>query len=352
MTAPIQTAICSFGMSGKVFHAPFIHTNDHFNLYGVWERSKKVAKEFYPEIRSFDTLEQMLADEKIELIIINTPNSTHYEYAKKALLAGKHVIVEKPFVISPTEGEELIKLADEQNKILSVYHNRRFDSDFRLVKKVVQENLLGETTQTEIRYDRFKEQLSPKVHKETPGPGAGLLYDLGPHLIDQALQIFGKPDAVFADITILRPISKVDDYFEIVFYYETKRVILKASNQVKEGVPAYVLHGSKGSFIKSRTDVQENDLIAGKAPGSLGWGIEPETEKGLLNTVKDGREVRELLTPPQGNYMDYFDQLFNAIRSGGKLPVTADEGLEVIKVIETAIKSNTERRVVHYSDND
>jgi scyllo-inositol 2-dehydrogenase (NADP+) len=349
MSTPLQTALCSFGMSGKVFHAPFIHTNPGFNFYAVWERSKKTAQEFYPQVKSFDTLESMLADETIELVIINTPNVTHFEYAKMALKAGKHVIVEKPFVINVAEGDELMALAKNQNKKISVYHNRRFDSDFRLVRSVVQEGLLGETNQVEIRYDRFKEQLSPKLHKETPGPGAGLFYDLGSHLIDQALQLFGKPEAVFGDLTILRPISKVDDYFEVVLFYERKRVILKASNQVREGVPAYVLHGSKGSLIKSRTDVQENDLIAGKTPGCEGWGIEPETSKGLLHTERNNEIVREFITPPKGNYMDYFDQLYKAIRFEEPLPVTATEGLEVIKVIEAAIESSKEGRVVKFN---
>lgn len=348
MPAPIQTAICSFGMSGKLFHAPFIHANPNYNLYGVWERSKKIAKEIYPEVKSFDTLEEMLADESIELVIVNTPNITHLEYAKKVLLAGKHVVVEKPFVVTAAEGNELIELASKQQKKITVYQNRRFDSDFRLVRSVVKENLLGEIGEVSIRYDRFKDKPSPKVHKETPGPGVGLLYDLGSHLIDQALQLFGKPLSVFADITILRPFSKVDDYFEVILYYERKRVIVKASNLVREGLPAYVLQGSKGSFIKSRTDVQENDLLAGKPPGSENWGIEPESEKGLLHAEKNGEIVRELLTPPQGNYMDYFDQLYQAIRFNEAVPVAAEEGLEVIKVIEAAIESNKEGRVVSY----
>jgi len=348
MTAPLQTAICSFGMSGKVFHAPFIHANPNYNLYGVWERSKKSAGQIYPEVKSFDTLEEMLADGAIELIIVNTPNATHFDYAKKSLEAGKHVIVEKPFVINSPEGAELIELAAQKNKKISVYHNRRFDSDFRLVWKVVQENLLGNIGEITIRYDRFKDKPSPKIHKEIPAPGNGLLYDLGSHLIDQALQLFGKPVSVFADITILRPFSQVDDYFEVILYYEKKRVILKASNIVREGLPAYVLQGSKGSFIKSRTDVQENDLIAGKGPGTENWGIEPEHEKGLLHTEKEGQVVRELLTPPQGNYMDYFDQLYKAIRFDEPLPVTAQQGLDVIKVIEAAMQSNKEGRVVKF----
>lgn len=347
-SAPIQTALCSFGMSGKVFHAPFVHVNKGYNLYGVWERSKKTAKDIYSEVKSFDTLEEMLADENIELIIINTPNATHFEYTKKALLAGKHAIVEKPFVINSAEGTELIELAAQQQKKISVYHNRRYDSDAKLLKKVLDEKLLGEIGEAEFHYDRFKKELSPKVHKEEPGPGAGLLYDLGPHLIYEALQLFGKPEAIFADNIILRSISKVDDYFEILLYYPRKRVRLKASNQVREGIPAFVLHGSEGSLIKSRADVQENNLIAGKLPGSDNWGAEPDSEKGLLHTEKNNEVIREYIAAPKGNYMEYFDQMYKAIRFDEPVPVTAEDGLEVIKVIEAALKSNKERRAVDY----
>lgn len=348
MNTPIQTAICSFGMSGKIFHAPFVHINEGYNLYGAWERSKKTVHEFYPGVKSFDTLEEMLADENIELVIVNTPNATHFDYTKKALLAGKHVIVEKPFVITSAEGTELIELAAKQQKKISVYHNRRYDSDAKLLKKVVDEELLGEIGEAELHYDRFKKELSPKVHKETPGPGAGILYDLGPHLICEALDLFGKPEAIFADDAIIRPISKVDDYFEILLYYPGKRVRLKANNQVREALPAFVLHGSKGSLIKSRADVQENDLIAGKMPGSDNWGIEPDTEKGFLHTEKNNEIIKEYIAPPQGNYMEYFDQMYKAIRFNEQVPVTAEDGLEVIKVIEAALQSNKERRVINY----
>ena len=347
-TSPIQTALCSFGMSGKVFHAPFVHANKGYNLYGVWERSKKTAADLYSEVKSFDTLEEMLADENIELVIVNTPNATHFDYARKALLAGKHVIVEKPFVVASKEGAELIALAAQQKKKISVYQNRRYDSDAKLLKKVVTENLLGEIGEAELHYDRYRKELSPKVHKETPGPGNGILYDLGAHLIDEALQLFGKPQAVFADVMIMRPISKVDDYFEILLYYPGKRVRLKASNQVREATPAFVLHGTEGSLIKSRGDVQENDLIAGKKPGGDNWGIEPDSEKGFLHTERDGEVIKERVAAPVGNYMEYFDQMYKAIRFDEPVPVAATDGLEVIKVIEATLKSNEERRVVDY----
>lgn len=335
-------------MSGWVFHAPFIDIHPGFNFYAVWERSKNLAQERYPSVKVFRTLEEMLEDKEIELVIVNTPNYTHHEYTKKALLAGKHVVIEKPFTVTVPEGKELIAIAGEQQKKLSVYQNRRYDSDYKTVKKIVKEGLLGEIVEVEIHYDRFKEELSPKQHKETPGPGTGCLYDLGSHLIDQALQLFGEPEALFADITIMRPISKVDDYFELLLYYPSYRVRLKASYQVREALPGYVLHGSKGSFIKPKTDVQETLLQAGKKPGGSDWGIEPENEKGLLHTEKDGKLIKEYIPSLQGNYGEYYDGIYDALRHNAPVPVSAEDGLNVVRIIEAAFKSNHEKKVVEF----
>jgi predicted dehydrogenase len=182
---PINTGILSFGMSGWVFHAPFITTNPGFNFYGVWERTKNLAQEKYPGVKTFRTLEEMLADKNVELVIVNTPSVTHFEYAMEAILAGKHVIVEKPFTATVLQAEELIAAAKKKNVKLSVYHNRRYDSDYRTIKKVLDEGSLGRIIEAEIHYDRYVPELSYKIHKETPTPGVGAVYDLGSHLIDQ-----------------------------------------------------------------------------------------------------------------------------------------------------------------------
>jgi scyllo-inositol 2-dehydrogenase (NADP+) len=342
----INTALLSFGMSGKLFHAPFIEVHPGFNFYAVWERSKNLAEEKYPGVKTYRTLQELLNDDAVELVIINTPNYTHYEYTKMALEAGKHIIVEKPFTVTSEEGTELIELAKKQGRLLSVYHNRRYDSDYKIICKVVQEGSLGEIVEAEFHFDRYRLDLSPKQHKETPGPGTGALYDLGAHLIDQALQLFGMPQALFADIQIIRPASKVDDYFELLFYYPGKRVRLRCSYLVREALPGYILHGSKGSFIKAKTDVQEAALLAGKIPGASDWGQEPENEKGLLHTEIDGKTIREYIPSVQGNYMEYYDGVFNAIRNGQHVPVSAEDGLNVIRIIETAFRSNEEKTVI------
>jgi predicted dehydrogenase len=342
----INTALCSFGMSGLLFHAPFIHVHEGFNFYAVWERSKNLADQKYGGVKTYRKLDDLLADGEVELVVVNTPNFTHYDYAKKALLSGKHVIVEKPFTVTGSEGEELIALAKNQNKILSVYQNRRYDSDYKTVKKIIKEGWLGDLVEVEIHFDRYKEVLSPKVHKEIPGPGTGALYDLGSHLIDQALQLFGMPQAVFADIQIIRPVSQVDDYFELLLFYDLLRVRLRSSYLIREALPGYVLHGSKGSFIKHKTDVQENALMAGEIPGTPNWGTEPESEKGLLHTEKEGIIIREYIPSLQGNYMEYYDGIYKAIRNGALVPVAPEEGLNVIRIIEAAFKSSDEKRVL------
>ena len=343
---PIKTALCSFGMSGWVFHAPFIHLHEGFELYAVLERTKNLAAEKYPGIKTFRSLEEMLTDNSIELVIVNTPNYTHFKYAKLSLLAGKHVVVEKPFTNTVAEAEELIALAAKQNKKISVYQNRRWDSDFKTVQQVVQQKLLGEVVEAEIHFDRYNEALSYKLHKETPGAGAGILPDLGPHLIDQALQLFGMPDAVFADATNLRPISQVDDYIELILFYKNLRVRLKAGYLVREALPAYIFHGTKGSFIKPRADVQETDLQKGINPAAQHWGTEPEEGKGLLHTDKDGKNIiREYISSQTGNYMEFYNGLYNALRYNKPLPVTAEEGLNVIRIIEAAFQSVEEKRI-------
>jgi len=341
----INTALCSFGMSGRVFHAPFLSIYPGFTFYAVWERSKNLTQEKYPDVKTFRTYEEMLADDAVDLIIVNTPSFTHYEYAKQAMLAGKNVIVEKPFTATAAQAQELIELSGRQNKLLSVFQNRRYDSDYKTVKKVITDGLLGEIVEAEIHYDRYNPVLSPKMHKETPGPAVGGMYDLGSHLIDQTLLIFGMPQSVFTDIFSMRPNSLVDDYFEILLYYPSLRVRIKSTYFAREP-QGYIIHGRKGSFIKSRADVQETALQNGQSPDSKDWGIEPETERGLLHTERDGEIIKEYVPTLQGNYIEYYEGIYNALTNDEPSPVTAQEGLNIIQIIEAAYQSNKEKRVI------
>jgi scyllo-inositol 2-dehydrogenase (NADP+) len=333
-------------MSGKLFHAPFLSAHPGFQLMGAWERSKKLIQEIYKESISYPTLESILEDKNIELVVVNTPNNTHYEYAKKVLLAGKHAIVEKAFTTNVEEAIELKSLAEKTGKKISVYQNRRYDSDFKTVKKIIQSGVLGNLIEAEFHFGRYKPLIGVKLHKETPGPGAGLLNDLGPHLIDEALCLFGMPQALYADIRTTREHSLVDDWFDIVLHYPLLRVRLKSGMLVKESSIGYILHGYNGSFIKSRADVQEAGLLAGQIPNSENWGIEPESENGLLHTEKDGVVIKEKVKTEQGNYYDYFDGVYKAITNNTAMPITADDGINVMRILEAVMKSNKEKRVV------
>lgn len=342
----IKAALLSYGMSGRVFHAPFIDLHPNMELVGSWERSKKLIQQDYPNIKSYPSLESVLSDDTVDLIIVNTPTATHFEYAEKALRASKHVVVEKAFTTTVEEAIQLKNLATEKGCILSVFQNRRWDSDFRTVQQIIESGVLGEIVQVTIAFDRYSPGPSPKVHKEIPSPGSGIVKDLGAHLIDQAIVLFGMPDSVFADIAITRPFSKVDDYFEILLLYPTFRVRLLSSYYVKEPLPSYVVHGTNGSFLKSRGDVQEQRLLKGEKPVG-DWGREPEAEKGLLHIGIDGKNSKELVETLPGDYRIYFDQLYRALVSEKEIPVSADDGIRVMQIIEAATISNQEKRKVN-----
>lgn len=341
----IKTALLSYGMSGKIFHAPFLKLHPGFELLGSWERTKKLIQEDYPEVTSYPSLKAVLESDA-ELIVVNTPVGTHFEYAKQVLLAGKHALVEKAFTTTVAEAQELTDLAQAKGLKLAVFQNRRWDSDFKTVQKIVADNLLGDIVEAEIHFDRYNPILSPKIHKETANAGAGILKDLGPHIIDQALCLFGMPKSVFADIRITREQSIVDDYIDILLYYSDKRVRLKAGFFVREANPSYVLQGKKGSFLKARGDVQEDELKLGKKPNLTSWGTEPKDKEGILHTEVNGTIIREKIPTLQGNYYDYFDGLYHSILENKPEPVTAQEGTHVMQIIEAAIESNAQQKAI------
>lgn len=342
----IKAGICSYGMSGHIFHAPFIHTHPGFTFYAVVERSKHLARQRYPDVKVYTSVEDMLRDPELDLIVVNTPNYTHYDYTRAALEAGKNVIVEKPFTVHAAEGQALADLAASKDLLLSVYHNRRFDSDFKIVKQVLNSGDLGDVLEAEIHYDRYREELSYKKHKEEKLPGTGGLYDLGSHLIDQSLLLFGMPDAIWADIRTIRKDSLVDDYFELVYFYEHLRVRLKCSYITREPIPSYQFHGRKGSFIKTKADTQETMLQQGLMPGAPGWGVEGIHEWGLLHTERDGKVVREYLPSPKGDYLEYYDGIYNALTGKGPNPVPAADAINVIRIIEAAFESSRAKQLV------
>lgn len=342
----IKTALLSYGMSGKVFHAPFLEFHTGFELLGSWERTKKLIQQDYPNVNSYATLEEVLASDA-ELIIVNTPVGTHFEYAKKVLLAGKHAVVEKAFTTTVAEAQELADLALEKGVKLAVYQNRRWDSGVKTVRQVLLDGVLGDIVEAEFHFDRYNPLLSPKQHKETANSGAGVLKDLGPHLIDQALYFFGLPQTVYGDIRRTREHSLVDDWFDILLYYPDFRVRLKAGFFVREANPAFTIHGKKGSFLKHQGDVQEDDLKLGKKPNLDTWGTESIEKEGLLHTEIDGKIIHGKIPTHQGNYYDFFDGMYQSIVNGTQEPVTALDGLRVMQIIEAAIKSSDQKKAIN-----
>jgi len=346
MTNPVNTGIASFGMSGQVFHAPLLSTNKNFRLSAILERTTNKAKDRYPRIKIHKTFKELLADDNLELIIINTPDHLHYEMAKKALESGKHVVVEKPFTQKYSDAVKLAELADKKNVILSVFHNRRWDGDFLTVKKVVNEKLLGQLVEYEAHFDRFRNAIREGTWKEEAHGGVGNLYNLGSHLIDQIMVLFGLPLSVYASIHSFRPGGKIDDNFELIFEYPEIKVSAKSSLLVREPGPRYILHGTEGSFLKWGTDPQEEKLKAGILPVGKDWGSEKKKQWGILNTTINGKHFRGRLETLPGNYHGFYDSIYKSIREGMKPEVNAADVSQVIRIINAAFESHSKGKKI------
>lgn len=346
----VKVGLCAFGMSGKIFHAPFLKEHPGFFMSAVVERSKEDSKEKYPDAEIYRSVEEMLKNADIEVVVVNTPVQTHFEYVKMALEAGKNVIVEKPFTVTVSEAEELVNLAENRNLFLSVYQNRRFDRDYLQVQKVLAEGKLGNVREAEIRFDRFRTEPSGKEHKENPEQnGSGSMHDLGSHLVDQAVQLFGFPEKLFADVFSMKGEAYANDYFEILLYYKNDlRVRLKSSVFTKEDHFAYKLHGDKGSFLQERTDNQENELVAGAVPTYGKEWMQPLKESdGILTYLNGNSETERVLTSSEfGSYMNYYQQIYEHIVFGYALPSLGNEVVQNMKIIEAALESSKKRKVV------
>lgn len=340
----IKTALLSYGMSGEVFHGPLLESHEGFEISKIWHRdSNKPVKHPYPTTGDY---KDILADKSIDLVVVNTPNVTHFPFAEMALKAGKHVIVEKPFTVTVSEANQLIALAEKQKKILTVFQSRRWDSDFLTVKKIIEAKLLGQLVECEIHYDRFRNYIEPNTWKEVKDEGTGILYNLGSHLLDQVIVLFGMPRSLDARVGVQRPGGKVDDYFDIRLEYDRLLVILKSSYLVREQGPRFVLHGTEGSFVKSGIDPQEQALKDKKRPGTKGWGIEPKQWWGKLNTTLDGKHFEGPYEALPGNYLDFYNNVYEAITSGKPLAVKAAEARNVIQLIEACYNSSQGKKAV------
>jgi len=346
MKDTIAVGLASFGMSGRVFHAPLLSQHKNFSITRVVRRSGDDAIPEYPDALVSRSYDELLRDEDVDLIIVNTPDRFHHSMAKLALEAGKHVVVEKPFTQTHEEGLELVRLAAEKHLVLTVFQNRRWDGDFLTVKKVIEEKMIGRLVEFESHFDRYRPAVQQESWKEQAATGAGVVYNLGSHMIDQALVLFGRPDAVTAHTAVIRPGGEVDDWYDIRLHYPDVRVSLRSSYLVRELGPRYILHGTQGSFLKPGIDPQEAALTRGELPGSPGWGKEPDAQMGLLHTENKGDVFRGYVETIPGNYMAFYDSVYDAIAGGRPPAVTAREGLHVVRIIAAVQQSVAERRTI------
>ncbi|MDG4657129.1 oxidoreductase [Ectobacillus antri] len=338
----IKTALVGYGFSGVTFHAPFLQAMDEFDVIKVVSSSPEKVKQDFSEAEVVPQLEDALRDPNVELVVITTPNTLHYDMAKQSILAGKHVIIEKPMVVEPVEAEELIALAKVHGVMLSVYQNRRWDNDFLTIKQLLAQNKLGDVMTYEAHFDRFRPQVRDRW-REREGRGTGILYDLGSHLIDQALHLFGMPQFVVADVTEQREGAQTDDYFHIVMGYGKRRVILHVGSIVPGQGPKFLVHGTKASYIKYGLDGQEDALKAGKNPLEQGWGADRPEWYGKLLT----EETEEIIETVPGSYSSYYQGVYEHIRGGAQNPVPGEDGLRTIQVIRAALTSSIEKRFVY-----
>lgn len=342
----ICTAIASFGMSGQVFHGPLLKVNPGFRVSKILERTKELSAKIFPEATIVRSYAAILDDPEVDLIIVNTPDELHYIMCKQALEAGKHVIVEKPFTRMLVHANELIGLAKGKGLLLTVFQSRRWDGDFLTVKKLTEEKKLGRLVEFESHFDRYRNFIQPNTWKEEEDDRNGVLYNLGSHMVDQALVLFGIPKAVSAHLSVMREGGKVTDYYDLRLHYNDVSVILKCSYLVREPGPRYSLHGTLGSFHKWGIDPQEEMLKSGRLPDEPGWGSEPSSEWGHINTEINGIHFTGKVETIAGNYNLFYQNVYDALVHGTELLVKPEESRDCLRVLEACLLSNQEKRTV------
>jgi len=342
----VNVGLVGFGIAGRVFHAALIATTPELRLAAIVQRRGDEAKRAYPEAMLLTSVDALLSDAAIDLVVIATPNASHFELARAALAAGKHVVVDKPFTVSVAEADQLIATAQREDRLLSVFHNRRWDADFLTLQRVISAGMLGRVVNYEAHFDRFRPALKAGAWREQDAPGAGILYDLGSHLIDQALCLFGRPQRVRGDLMRERDGAHADDAFALQLSYEGLAVTLKASMLVREPGPQFIVHGTRGSFLKHRHEPQEDALRRGELPTRADWGREQEAQWGRLETEVDGLHFSGRIESLPGCYSCYYRNVAAALQEGAELAVKPEQARDVIRIIELARSSHAEGRTL------
>ncbi|VUD40441.1 scyllo-inositol 2-dehydrogenase (NADP(+)) [Thalassocella blandensis] len=342
----INVALCSFGMSGKVFHAPLITAAPELHLHTILQRSKSDALDTYPDVHIAKSFEEILQHPDIDLVVVNTPNELHFPMTEAALKANKHVVVEKPFTLSISEGEALIQLAQQQQRVLAVFQNKRLESDFLDAKAALDSGKLGRIVEVEWHYDRYRTHVTHKRWKEDKLPGSGTWYDLGIHMVDSMLSLFDMPEFVTADMRSLRRAEGSVDYFNVRFDYPDFRVILRSNTFVSEKTATVAIHGDKGSFLKFGQDVQEGQLQQGVLPGMSGWAVPGDDNLAIIHSHINGDAIREELSGSTGCYEEFYNNIGNTIQQKEPLAFSAARSLQGVRLLLAAEESQATAKTV------
>ena len=349
----IRVGLVGYGLAGQAFHAPTICAVPGLELACILERHGDLAQRKYPGVRVVRTLDELLADPEIRLCVVATPTPTHFELAERCLLAGRDVVVDKPFTTTSVKALQLVELAEARGRLLTVYQNRRLDGDFLTVQRLLSTGVLGRLVSYESHYDRYRPEQKPGTWREVAEPGSGTLYDLGVHSVDQAMVLFGKPRAISAHVFAQRDGAVADDAFDVRFEYPGLVALLRSSLLAAKPGPRYLLHGTKGTFIKYGMDPQEEPLRKGASPGGPHWGEDPESRWGTLYFPdNDDTTKTEKIKTETGDYRRFYANVRDAIIQGAPLAVPARDGVRTIRAIELAYRSSREGRTIPWSDLD
>ena len=341
----LNVGLVGFGFAGKVFHAPVIRAVEGLRLTTIVQRSGGGASDpHYADVDFVPSVDELLT-RTVDLVVIATPNTSHHPIAQQCLLAGRHVVIDKPFAPTLAEAQALVALAKTQRRVLSVYQNRRYVGDFVTLQRLVADGTLGRIVAYESHFDRFRPALKPGAWRKRPEPGAGVWFDLGPHLLDQAFVLFGTPRAVAADVRTERDGAAVDDAFDVTLHYANLRAVLRASMLAAAPGPSFAVHGTAGSFIKYGVDAQEAALKAGRTPGEPDWDADPPALYGTLTTPEGARPVPTI----PSSYARYYENARDAVRGTAPLAVTPEQALDVMRGLELAVASSQQRRVLPWT---
>jgi predicted dehydrogenase len=350
MARTLKIGLMGYGFAGATFHAPVIEhcgapadapSVPYARVAAIATSQPEHARADYPAAEIMADLDGLIASGNVDCIVIATPNDTHYALAAKVLAAGKHVVVDKPVTLTAAEARTLARLAREHGVLFAPFHNRRWDGDFMTVRDLVEGGMLGRIVHFESHFDRFRPQVRQRWREEA-SRGGGLLFDLGPHLIDQALALFGAPESIFATVKQHRDQASAPDYVHLLLGYADKEVVLHASALAAIEPPRFAVHGTRGSYVKAGLDTQEDQLKAGLRPGQDGFG--GGNAAGTLRALEGEREVERVVPTRDGAYVEFYRALAEAITHGAPFPVSAQDAVDVMTVIELANESAREGR--------